>query len=67
MTLTEAKDQIRHLLGIAEGDADAVYRSIRASERNCRQYDNFTEADEDEYCMLRLALSDITGNAFYRG
>jgi hypothetical protein len=66
MTLTEAKGQTRHLLGIAEGDADAVYRSVRASERNCRRYANFTESDADNYRMLRLALADLTGNATYR-
>ncbi|MEV0726026.1 hypothetical protein AB0I37_25010 [Micromonospora purpureochromogenes] len=65
-TLAEAKDFVRTLLAMAEGDGDAVRRMIDRSERNARQFatargETYTSDDANEYALQRQALAELTG------
>lgn len=67
-TLAEAKDYVRTLLAMTDGDAEAVYRAIDRAQRGSKMgatRDQY-EQDAETYALQRLALADLTGNASYR-
>lgn len=67
ITLDQAKSQVITLLDLAKGDHEAVFRAIVRSRQTGCQYAGYTEDEDDDYGMLRLALADLTGISAYRG
>lgn len=65
-TLDQAKSIIRMSLDLADGNADAVAAAINKSQRDARLWATDDTNNFDHYAMLRLALSDVTGDAGYR-
>lgn len=70
MTFDEAKAQVADLLALANGDADAVFRSLTRAQRAGADSITADRGDEErrqfDYGLMRLALADLTGHAAYR-